>query len=914
MKNRIIGVVVVLAVVAGGAVWWQRRHSAAPASQPVAVARSNNGSSGPTTTAATQADSLPARIMGRVLDENAQPIKAAVVVARVNNDPDATRATVTAADGSFLLLDVPAGVASLTASAPEFEPTTNEDVSLNADKTTKIDITLHRGGVPISGLVKDAGGGPISGVRVDATLATARTAPGATRNLASATASAFTGTDGRYTISIGVGTVQMTASHAEYGLQRQVVQHEIPGSQADFALLPGAVVEGIVRDRATGEPVAGVTVLAQRDGQGPTLGGARGGKSVRSNDAGMFRIAGLSPGNHVLMAQAAGRRTEQPVAIGLGIAEQLGGVELWLVPAATLGGTVVDQQGQPVADALVFATNVAGAQLESTDAKGQFEFSSLRAGDYELVARKAGAASAMQVIALTATAMAPVKLVLPPSDAIVLHGHVEPRGIATITAEVAADRMSMEPVMLGNGIGATSNANGDFELRDVPRGRWQLQAVGADGARGHTEIEVVAASSGDIVIKLEPGASITGRVVDQDGKALRGAIVMAAATTGSVRHVIKNGAVTSGQQIVTDSNGVFALRGLSPNTYQLSVLDRGRPIEFAGAQPKPIVLAAGAAVTGIELKVKRPNGVLRGIVLGLQGAPQAEAWVTVRLDIHAMMANIAGSRSNGGASPKQPNSGPPNPSEAEHSEVSETIEISDDEDNAITPVMTNADGTFEIHGLASGHYEVLAEAQAGSLRGRASSAASGAPITIKLSGLTELRGIVSANGKPVTDYNVKISGPMQSTRAVTSATGEYRFIRVDPGTYKVEVSSDAGHGTGEITVTANAVATLDIQLASDGIVTGRLVDSAGKAVAGAPIVVVPEQAPGTPQQITLNGPPPMSKPDGSFKLTASAGPSVVLALGGPPTSRGGIKVISGQTLDVGTIVQGTNSNSNATSK
>jgi hypothetical protein len=146
---------------------------------------------------------------------------------------------------------------------------------------------------------------------------------------------------------------------------------------------------------------------------------------------------------------------------------------------------------------------------------------------------------------------------------------------------------------------------------------------------------------------------------------------------------------------------------------------------------------------------------------------------------------------------------------------------------------------------------------------------------------------------------------MESSMEITNASGEYRFIRVDPGTYRVSVTGDAGRGTGEVNVVEGATATLDIKLASDGLVIGKLVDAAGKPVAGAPVIVVAWQPPNTPQQITLNGPPPMSNPDGTFKVSAPAGKSTLVVIGGARTMYSGFTVVSGQTMDVGSIVQGT---------
>jgi hypothetical protein len=104
----------------------------------------------------------------------------------------------------------------------------------------------------------------------------------------------------------------------------------------------------------------------------------------------------------------------------------------------------------------------------------------------------------------------------------------------------------------------------------------------------------------------------------------------------------------------------------------------------------------------------------------------------------------------------------------------------------------------------------------------------------------------------------------------------------------VSITADGGH--------------VDISLTSNGVIIGKLVAKDGKPVPELGLAVVPDPGDG-PAQIELHGPPPMSAADGSFRIEAKPG-KVVLAVmtPGSPTTKRGLVVVAGETLDVGPVV------------
>jgi hypothetical protein len=173
-----------------------------------------------------------------------------------------------------------------------------------------------------------------------------------------------------------------------------------------------------------------------------------------------------------------------------------------------------------------------------------------------------------------------------------------------------------------------------------------------------------------------------------------------------------------------------------------------------------------------------------------------------------------------------------------------------------------------------------------------------ANVTIQALGVTELKGTVKP---PPGVFTVELDGPTRAQRSFSSADGAFSFGRVDPGEYRVSVTSSSGNGGGAVTVKPGQPASIEIQLAANATVIGKVVDSSGKPLGGVPVAVIPDNNDGK-LQVSLSGPPPTTNPDGTFRLEAKAGVSAVIVLVPPrPASKKGLVLEAGKTIDAGTI-------------
>ncbi len=860
--KKVLAVVVVLLVGVGA--WWYLSHRDTGRGDRGATAAvpQPNGSS---VRAASEAPSEPAELAISVVDAKG-PVDAAVRI-----DGEEVLAKRTAAGGT-LRLSVPAGEYAISASADGHLPG-SATKKVAAGEHARVEILLATGGVVLTGIVTDATGGPVASARVDAARLGALFKPG------HAIAMAVTGADGKYKLTVPDGPLLVGASHPDYAPQSRYLDVGAAGATADFALVPGGVLEGIVRDAKTKEPVAGARVMATADQATIQLAEAQT-HVATAGPEGRFRIAGLRPGAYELHAAKDQRRSLAPTRIGLGVAEQLADVEILVGVGPVVRGKIIDDKGAPAAGASAVAMGEGTRDDEAiAKADGTFELAGLPPGHYFLRGQGNG---------FVPDRMVPVEIATKDVENVVVHvahgekitGHVEPRQLCDV-------RMDLDDTLLASGTmpmllaPVTTDADGNFELSPVSPGKTTLAARCPSGDQGELSV-VVTASLAPQVIAVKAGASIAGRVLDGDGKPVPNATVVASAR-GTSEHVqLVNGVVTSGVQGLTNAAGAYELKGLAAATYGLSVMDRGRPLRMRSAPPA-IVLGANDHKTSVDLAVDRATGKISGTVTGPDGKPLADAWVSARQSLQDLVAGML---------------------DHDQGEGSRTITMTSSDEGGgggmeIPPALTDASGHYELAGLPQVKYQVIAEAQAGKLRARAADITPDATVDLHAQALTSLGGTVHGAAGPTALFSVEVVGPTQVERSFTQGT--FEIARVDPGNYTVKVTSADGNGEASVTVIAGQQATVDITLAANAAIVGKLVDASGKPGANLPITVADDSGDGH-MSISLQGMPPTSGDDGSFRLETKPGKKIFVVMTQPrPFAKRGLVLAAGQTLDLGTV-------------
>jgi protocatechuate 3,4-dioxygenase beta subunit len=861
---RVSIVIVLLAVLVG--LWWWKRQRAEDHPRTSTVTQVQRGSTS-TPASPRGASTEPATLTISVTDDRGPLAGATVRLAPRDGEIVVVK---TGGDGTARADHLEPGAWTVSASATDHGPAALPARQLAAGADDRLAIKLAAGGRALSGMVSDATGGPVAGARIDAARLTAAVEPG------EAVSTTLTGADGKYRLTVPEGQLLVAAASPDYAPQSRYVEVGPAGAVADFSLVPGGVIEGVVRDERTKEPVAGASVVARRD-SGAILLAEAGAHRATSRADGRFRLAGLGPGAWEITATDHARHSKAPTIVGIGVAEQVSNVELPIGSGPVIRGRVVDESGAPAPDvALRVVARGEGAEA-TADAQGAFTLEGLRPGDYVITARS---------MAYLPSGVARVAFGDKDVDGVVvrvrhgtaLHGHVEPRQACDVQPELD-DRSGMLTLTRG----ATTGADGEFVLGPFADGPVKLTARCASGDQGAAQV-TVARGMPDTILKVAPGASIAGRVLDGDGKPVAGIVAMASNVAGTERTTIVNGMVTSGAQGLTDASGAYKLEGLSAGSYRISALDRGKPLAPRTRSPA-VELAANEHKTGVDLVIDRPNGIISGTVTGPDGKPLPDAWVSAHQDMMSMVGAMRGD---------------PGRQDAAESRM---MVVEDrggaGSETAIPPALTDAQGHYEIRGLPRATYTVVAEAQRGQLRGRATDVQPDAKVDLQAHGVTTLSGTVTGPAGPTPLFSVELDGPTRAQRSFTD--GAFTFGRVDPGPYTVRVQAGEGNAEVKVTVMPDQAATLDVTLASNAVVIGKLVDGTGAPLAGQAIALAPDSGDGH-LQLRIEGPPLTTGPDGAFRIEHGAGPAILVVMRSPrPFTKRGIALAAGKTIDLGTL-------------
>lgn len=545
----------------------------------------------------------PAIISGTVTDEHRAPIPGARVCATLTGKHTAQTlsrvpvCTQTDAHGTYDLT-VSAGSYEVVASARMFQPARFNDkdgvAAEISQHRTGIDIELLAGAVQIDGTVSDIGGGPIASATVHAESPTA------------AHSSVEVDAAGHFTMWVAPG---MQFLHAEAdGYANEYRRCVAPGATSyNFALVPGASIEGTVVDAASGQPIAGIAVDSVR-----TMGyGHDGAPETVTDEAGHFVIDRLLPDLYGVRADGPDIAGRAEGLFPVGVGQQITGVVVKAFPVQRISGRVVIAGTRDVCT---------GAFLLLSQLGWSETLDHGRAADGSVYAD--GAAPGTYSVEVGCNSGVPrdkypaVEVLDKPLSG--LTWEVDPG--ATIRGRVRTS--SGQPVIgaqiftLGHSSEPTDQ-DGRYILPGIPVGSHRLFIRDRDASNpiGGWQLEVSALATIDKDLVVENDAVIKGIVTDREGRPIAGAIISAA------HDPLVESEIQLGRTEDSHADGTFALH-VASGRYNVEVV-------YSTVRSSQSVNTRAAADIKLVLEVPKADRTITGYVLGSDGSPIPDAYVRV---------------------------------------------------------------------------------------------------------------------------------------------------------------------------------------------------------------------------------------------------------------------------------------------
>ena len=567
---------------------------------------------------------------------------------------------------------------------------------------------------------------------------------------------------------------------------------------------------------------------------------------VEAGADGRFAIDAVPPGAHAMGAEVPGqapKRVEFEVSATQRVVD-VGDVRM--ETGLVIRGRVRTPDGAPIANAVVQGHGVRSgtgrSPMARTDTDGRFAMGGLEPLTYRLFASAPGFSRADATVEPGSD---PIELVLDRA------GRISGKVVDERGGAVESFRVIARPVddASPSAFDQFESADGRFTLESVSPGAYAVTVEAPEHAPTIVSAKVTAAAPADIgTVKLSPGATVRGTVVDTGGAFVAGARVTLRKTARE-RSTMTFG---SEPEILTDRSGAFEAKGVAAGSFEVTA---SHP-DYARSLPALVLVDASEPPPSLRL-VLSPGGRIEGSYRRRDGAPVPGAFVV--------------------ATPIREESWSGGP---------------------LVPVRT--DGSFTIEHVPAGHVRVTTMTNAGrmyrSAQARELDVRDGETAALDIVNREiALSGRVTRSGGPVAslrleahtgDSTTMFSGqglPMppapggaERMNAVTREDGTFEMLVDEPGTLRMTVwSADQRFRFPARTIDVPDADTFAVELSFDGApVSGVVVDKDTDAPVPYARVTASSREPR--KNVGAQGD---AGPDGRFQLELDPGEYAIGAFG-----------------------------------
>ncbi|UTE75620.1 carboxypeptidase regulatory-like domain-containing protein [Rossellomorea sp. KS-H15a] len=511
-------------------------------------------SSGQTTPVSVSLEPNPGFITGTVIPQVPNTV---VQLRDVNNV--LIDSVVANQDGTFSFNNLTPGIYTVLASAPNYS-TAQAGVSVLANQTSTVDLTLVPNPGSVSGIVTDNLGNPIVNAIVQIFDQ---------NNIL--IGSGFTDSSGQYIVgNLPSGSFNVVVNSPGFG---QVITginlgvgEDLTGVNISLIPNPG-IIDGQITNFTTGDTIAGATVVII-DGisQIPVA-------TTTTSAFGNYSVSGLSPGSYIVSASKMNFTTEQIGAIVISDSATRADLALGENPGM-ISGNVEDTNGNPITgngiQISVFNENNVLVVSFLANSDGTYSVPSLAPGTYFITASAPNYSSSTVSAIVESNQTTTVTNVLAANPVTLTVQVVIENTLTPIEGSAVTIRHSNN-IVIATGI---TDGNGIVTFFSLPTGTLNITA---DASSFGTDTKSVIGGPGDslsAVLSLAPNpGQIQGLVSNlASGEAIPNAVIQL--------YDITNVLV---QTTLSNQNGAYAFSGVTPGVYTVIANATDFGPETAGA-------------------------------------------------------------------------------------------------------------------------------------------------------------------------------------------------------------------------------------------------------------------------------------------------------------------------------------------
>jgi len=359
------------------------------------------------------------------------------------------------------------------------------------------------------------------------------------------------GRDGRFAFEgLSEGVYQVWVASADQAAAVRRVSRLGTGPFADVVLQvePASIVSGVVRDKDSRAGVVAALVLRSVDLEEPP-------RYATSTGDGAFSIEGVPNGRWTVEAYAPGYIVQESVTFTAGSNYA---PTLLVVRGGVAEGRVVDQHGGSIAGATVTLRRDGKTETPRVSAAARADHLRKFRGQ-ETIAPTTGP----RFIERGELGVTLGPIPFPPPPGAVVTSAVESEDKPPGTAD---DKPLVVPGELTSSF--KTDHNGAFRVRGLAPGRYRVLAAHADYAEGMSKPFnlVLGKTATGLRVRLIPGVLIIGKVTNNRGEPILGAVV----STEATRNTLNN------KQAVTASDGTYELGPIAHDTtLKVSAVNHG---------------------------------------------------------------------------------------------------------------------------------------------------------------------------------------------------------------------------------------------------------------------------------------------------------------------------------------------------